>query len=221
MLSDLIMDLLECEHDPEEREKVYKKIEKVGVDRKTADLMAGEYRKGCESDREKAEEEIRKKAADEILISKCIDKAEELGWTAHRDEDGIEFEQYSPAGEDFLFYARFPNIVKEVREYYDDFDPDEHVEMWVQARNNSDNPNRSSIPSARTLAKDADDIDEMLEKLADALEAVEENFYGCDKCGLRFPWDDINWITSSYGVCEHCRAKLSEEDVKEIEEEYE
>ena len=219
MLSELIMDLLECEHDPTEREKVYRKIEKAGVDRKTADLMAGEYRKSWAADKEKAEEEIRKKESEEVFINKCIEKADELGWIAHRHKDGIEFENWSPAGENLLCFARFPNIVKEVREHYECFDPDENVEMWLKAKSNSDNPNRNSIPSARTLSKDADDIDEMLSDFADALESVEEDFYGCDVCGLRFPWDDINWLTSSYGVCEHCYAKLTPEQIKELSEE--
>lgn len=174
MLSDLIMELLECEHDPAEREKVYRKIEKAGVDRRTADLMAGEYRKEWVEDQEKAKEELEEKERQEQLVKALIEKAEELGWVVHRDEEGIEFEQASPAGEDFCFYVRFPNIVREVREYYEGFDPEEHVEMWVEAKRNSGNPNRNSIPSVRTLVKDADEIDEMLQTLADAFDEVEQ-----------------------------------------------
>ena len=174
MLSDLIMELLECEHDPAEREKVYRKIEKAGVDRRTADIMVGEYRKGWAEDREKVKEELEEKEHQEQLVKALIEKAEELGWLAHKDEEGIEFEQASPAGEDFCFYVRFPDIVREVREYYDGFDPEEHVEMWVEAKRNSDNPNRNSIPSIRTLVKDADEIDEMLQTLADAFDEVEQ-----------------------------------------------
>ena len=51
----------------------------------------------------------------------------------------------------------------------------------MQAKANSDNPNRSSIPSVRTLVNDADEIDEMLSTLADALidvkAEVEEQWY--------------------------------------------
>lgn len=174
MLSDLIMELLECEHDPAEREKVYRKIEKVGVDRRTADIMAGEYRKGWVEDQEKAKEELEEKERQEQLVEALIEKAEELGWVVHRDEEGIEFEQGSPAGEDFCFYVRFPNIVREVREYYEGFDPEEHVQMWVEAKSNSNNPNRDAIPSIRTLVKDADEIEEMLKTLSDALEDVDQ-----------------------------------------------
>ena len=174
MLSDLIMELLECEHDPAEREKVYRKIEKAGVDRRTADIMAGEYRKGWVEDQEKAEEEIREKERQELLVQALIEKAEELGWVVTRDEEGIDFGQGSPAGEDFSFYVRFPNIAREVTEYYEGFDPEEHVTMWVEAKNSPNNPNRSSIPSIRTLVKDADAIDEMLKELSEALDEVDQ-----------------------------------------------
>lgn len=174
MLSEIIMELLECEHDPAEREKVYHKLERVGVDRRTADVIAGEYRKGWAEDQKKAEEEIREKERQEQLVKALIEKAEKLGWVVHRYDDGIEFEQGSPAGEDFIFYASLPDLVREVREYYNDFDPEEHVEMWVEAKRNSDNPNRGSIPSIRTLVKDADEIEEMLKTLADALDEVDQ-----------------------------------------------
>ena len=34
--------------------------------------------------------------------------------------------------------------------------------------------------------------------------------YRCDICGERYEWDDIVWMTSSYGVCEHCYDTLTE-----------
>lgn len=46
--------------------------------------------------------------------------------------------------------------------------------------------------------------------------------YGCDKCEERKDFDNgIIWITSSYGVCYECYDKLSEEEYKQIELEYE
>lgn len=42
MLSDLIIELLEAT-DPKEKEKVYRKLEKVGVDRMTADYISSQY----------------------------------------------------------------------------------------------------------------------------------------------------------------------------------
>ena len=183
MLNELILRLLELEHEPEEKEKVYKAIEKKGVDRKTADLMAREYYKAWEAKTEQEQEEADEAALKLEIRRRALEKARDLGWLTHEDEQGgVEFEQGSPAGEDFLFYVHGDeDLVKGVVEYARDWDPDEHVEMWVQAKANSDNPNRSSIPSIRTLVNDADEIDEMLSALADALidvkAEVEEQWY--------------------------------------------
>ena len=42
MLMDLVMELVEAV-DPKDKEKAYSKLEKVGVDRRTADVMAAEF----------------------------------------------------------------------------------------------------------------------------------------------------------------------------------
>lgn len=44
MLMDLVMDLV-IAVDKKEKEKAYRKLEKVGVDRRTADIMAAEFYK--------------------------------------------------------------------------------------------------------------------------------------------------------------------------------
>lgn len=50
----------------------------------------------------------------------------------------------------------------------------------------------------------------------------KENTYGCDMCGGRKDFEkEIIWITSSYGLCEECYQKLTEEELKKIREEYE
>ena len=41
---DLVMALVEAV-DPKDKEKAYRRLEKVGVDRKTADIMAAEFYK--------------------------------------------------------------------------------------------------------------------------------------------------------------------------------
>lgn len=98
-------------------------------------------------------------------------KADELGWSVcFTDDGGWEFGKYSPAGEDFLFYVEGEDIVKEVYGYYEDFDPDEHAKMWVEAQGRV-----AGVPSSiRTLIDDAEAIDEMLKELADALVDVEQ-----------------------------------------------
>ena len=106
------------------------------------------------------------------LKKRLIQKAEELDWRVNiDDQNNWEFEKYSPAGEDFIFSvdAEDPkNVWREVSRYALDFDPEEHISMWVQAKQNG----TSGVPSIRSLVQDADDIDDMLEELADALREV-------------------------------------------------
>jgi len=81
---------------------------------------------------------------------------------------GYELSQYSPAGEDFSFdvEAESPDeLVESVMRYATDFDPDEHAEMWIEARRYG----RGGIPSIRQLIQDADDLEEMLNALAEGL----------------------------------------------------
>lgn len=102
-----------------------------------------------------------------------LDKAAEMGWKVTECDDGsIEFEQYSPAGEDFIFTVEGKDIAAEVRKYYDDFDPDDYAEEWV-ALKREPNAEHLGIPNIRTLIKDADDIDNMLRELSAALDEVE------------------------------------------------
>lgn len=108
-----------------------------------------------------------------------MDKAEELGWSHWEDESGgVELEKHSPAGEDFLFYAcDKENLAKEAREYADDFDIEEHVRGLLNAKANG----FAGVPDLKTLVEDADDIQEMLDELADALEEIEREFEGGDE----------------------------------------
>lgn len=46
MLGDLIFDLLEAGEDPELKERAYRNLERVGVDRRTADVIAKDFYKG-------------------------------------------------------------------------------------------------------------------------------------------------------------------------------
>lgn len=46
--------------------------------------------------------------------------------------------------------------------------------------------------------------------------------YHCDECGAEKDWDyEINWLTSSYGLCDECYNKLTEEEKEELIEKYE
>ena len=108
------------------------------------------------------------------LMDVLIDAAELLDWSVHIHDDCIEFEKYSPAGEDFIFTITGNDearVAEQVREYAYDFDPDEHAEMWVESRGKRGVPD-----SIRTLIDDADAIKEMAFELADALRKAEEEY---------------------------------------------
>jgi len=95
---------------------------------------------------------------------------EEHGWNVS-DTDwgdgtkGYELQQHSPAGEDFSFCIEADDIPGNVMRQYLDFDPDEHIEMWIEARRNG----VGGVPTARELVTDAEAIDGMLHDLACAL----------------------------------------------------
>ncbi len=96
-------------------------------------------------------------------------KAELHGWSIYEGDDNeYEFSQYSPAGEDFAFCVSgttADEIIDGVREYAREFDVDEHVEMWIEARRHG----VGGVPSARTLVHDAETLKEWLEDLASVL----------------------------------------------------
>lgn len=109
-------------------------------------------------------------------------KAEELGWWSsawiEESQNGrtyVEMGQHSPAGEDFSMIIDFDaedqcsSFQDSLESYYEDFDIDEHVEMWVEARRNG----ISGVPSIRELVKDAEEIDAMILKLSQTLQEME------------------------------------------------
>ncbi|KAB0577253.1 hypothetical protein EI53_01280 [Fusobacterium naviforme] len=101
------------------------------------------------------------------LKKKYLDVLEEQEWSvsSYTGDGRVELEKYSPAGEDFLMCVELENFPRAVAQYYEDFDPDEHIEMWIEARRNG----TRGVPNTRALVHDAEDIEKMLEKLADAL----------------------------------------------------
>ena len=111
-----------------------------------------------------------------------LEKAEELGWwssawieESQNNRTYVEMGQHSPAGEDFSMIIDFDaedqcsSFRDSLESYYEDFDIDEHVEMWVEARRNG----ISGVPSIRELVKDAEEIDAMILKLSQTLREME------------------------------------------------
>lgn len=90
---------------------------------------------------------------------------EKLDWKIYEYKNDVELEKYSPAGEDFFFCVEKNDFVNNVCQYAEDFDADEHAEMWVNNRHSV-----NGVPqSIRTLIDDADAIKEMLIELANYL----------------------------------------------------
>ena len=77
---------------------------------------------------------------------------ENLDWNIREYETDIELAKYSPAGEDFFFTVNKTNFVDEVIIYAEEFDADEHAEMWV----NNMHEVKGVPQSIRTLIEDAD-----------------------------------------------------------------
>lgn len=111
----------------------------------------------------KAEEKINSN------YQKLVEIAEKLDWNVSLSDDQIELESYSPAGEDLVFYIENnDHLGKQIFEYADNFDEDEHIEMWLEAKKNG----TSGVPSARELVHDAEDIQKMLDELAEATRVI-------------------------------------------------
>lgn len=81
------------------------------------------------------------------LRQEYLDILEKREWSVsgYTDDGRVELEWWSPAGEDFLVCVNVENFPDEILDYSDDFDPDEHIEMWVEARTNG----RQDAPGAR------------------------------------------------------------------------
>ena len=93
------------------------------------------------------------------------EKIEDAGWKVDDNGTSWEIGECTPAGEDFWFTVNTENILEEIKKYAENFDVDEHVIMWVEARNSC-----SGVPSIRELLEDAEWIDNELQKLVDKLE---------------------------------------------------
>lgn len=104
------------------------------------------------------------------MKKKIRDIIENLGWNVYEGETDIELEKYSPLGEDFIFsIVNNNNIVEQIIDYAENFDTDEHAEMYINIRGERGVPN-----SIKDLIKDAEDIKQMLLELANELKKETE-----------------------------------------------
>lgn len=92
-------------------------------------------------------------------------------WNVYEEDDGNGWEitKFSPAGEDFSFVITHNNNAKQAKEeiirYTNEFDEEEHIEMWVNAKSEG----VKGIPTIKELVKDAEDIQEMLYELCNKI----------------------------------------------------
>lgn len=94
----------------------------------------------------------------ELLVS----KANDLDWKVEIDEHCWEFQKYSPAGEDFWFGVNGGDVVAGVLEYYETFDPEDHVMGLMEAKKNG----LSGVPRLKELVD-----------VVGALHEVETKYY--------------------------------------------
>lgn len=108
----------------------------------------------------------------EILENYDINCIELYNW--REDYYVATFQMYSPLGEDIEFTIHYDgtnkDFAREFIKYYESFDVDDHVEIWI--------PNRGTngIPkSIRELVEDAEAIEKILESVSDQ---IEEKVFG-------------------------------------------
>ena len=108
-------------------------------------------------------------------MEKVLEAVEEMEFRCDDcNGDGKEFEIgfMSDAGEDFFFTINTDgtpeSFAREVRDYADDFDADEHAGMMYEAGQNG----LSGVPSLSVLIRDAASIQEYLNNLADKVDAA-------------------------------------------------
>ena len=117
-------------------------------------------------------------ATEDSLMERIVLAAEDKGWSVNLDEGNgekrAEFEQHTPAGEDFSFSVYYENaasLVKAVRDYASGFDKEQHITDWLIAKRNG----VTGIPYFKTLVEDADEIWWMLLRLSATLEKMTDD----------------------------------------------
>lgn len=103
----------------------------------------------------------------EKLIAICAGE----GWDSTTwSTSELEVYWNSPAGEDFGVSIELANPVLSTYENYENFDVEEHVYMWLNAKVHG----VTSVPYVTVLVEDAQAIEKKLDELATA---VAQKFY--------------------------------------------
>ncbi len=98
---------------------------------------------------------------------KFIKIAEDLGWSVTKDCYDIELQFYTDYGQDFSFSVnRNEDYVKQVYDYYNQFDPDEEALLWVDDSGHGKNGTPYRL---KDIITDMEEVEDELKKLYDAL----------------------------------------------------
>ena len=108
------------------------------------------------------------------LRQEYVDILEKREWSvsSYTDDGRVEIEWYSPAGEDFIICVGVEKFPDEVLDYSDSFDIDEHIAMWIEAKQSG----TQGVPGARQIVHDAEEIEKELDELAFELRRQKENY---------------------------------------------
>lgn len=165
-------------------------------------------------------------------MKKLLNTAEEMDWSysayiesGHGDRTYVEMGKYSLAGEDFYMVIDFDKenqvetFLEDLREYAENFDVDEHAEMWLESRGKGGCPS-----SLKELLQDAEDIKAMIEELLEKLEHLEreelelsdeqaarnEEIFNAiyDMCKVVAGNDDLEWDMHYIGEIAELTANL-------------
>ena len=92
--------------------------------------------------------------------------------TYNNDGYDVELETYSPEGEDvivsLIYDGTEEGFINAFRSYAEDFDAEDHAEMWIESRGKNGVPD-----SIKDLLEDAEWIKSTLEEVADDLENID------------------------------------------------
>ena len=112
------------------------------------------------------------------LRQEYVDILEKREWSvsSYTDDGRVEIEWYSPAGEDFIICVDVEKFPDEVLDYSDSFDIDEHIAMWIEAKQSG----TQGVPGARQIVHDAEEIEKELDELAFELQEAERKIWLTD-----------------------------------------
>lgn len=114
-------------------------------------------------------------------LAEYIERATNERVKIYDDYISIEFQDEPYIREDYSAEINIDgaesiyDVIDNIIEYYEGYDADEYVEMWVNAKYETDREDKLGIPSVRELIVDADHINQEWE---DVYQAVIDFKYG-------------------------------------------